>query len=146
MSANQQPYLVRDIMSTDLKTLPFFATMTAALEMMDLHCIRHILITDIQDELVGIISDRDLRQDLLLEDNFGQGKGGPQRIEVGEVMTEFPATISADSMIHQVAELFREYSINALPVLENGKVVGIVTSTDLLNVIAQGKMHEREAS
>jgi len=99
--------------------------------------VRHLLVLD-RSRLVGILSDRDLRRSL----NPAKTKkrimavGGLyfmlEPILVEEIMTRDPVTISSGSTAEQAARIMLEHRFGALPVVDQGKVVGIVTETDLL--------------
>ena len=62
---------------------------------------------------------------------------------ISEVMTPAPLyVITPDESIRQAARLFIQHKIHALPVIENGQVIGIVTATDVLNDLLEGdKIH-----
>jgi acetoin utilization protein AcuB len=95
--------------------------------------------------LVGIVTDRDLRRaansPLVVRerwyDNFLM-----DHIQVGACMTANPITVSPQTLIVEAACLLRDHKIGGLPVVEGGRLVGIVTETDLLNYLIdllQGK-------
>jgi acetoin utilization protein AcuB len=96
--------------------------------------IRHLLVTDTAG-LVGIVTDRDLRLNLpspaiglsVWEINYILMK-----LTVGEVMTKPVLTIGVNRNIEAAAQQMLEHRIGALPVLDEGKLVGILTETDLL--------------
>jgi acetoin utilization protein AcuB len=96
--------------------------------------IRHLLVADGAD-LVGILTDRDLRLNLpspatglsVWEINYILMK-----LTVGEVMTKLVRTTGPDRNIEAAAQQMLEHRVGALPVLDEGKLVGILTETDLL--------------
>lgn len=102
--------------------------------------IRHLLVTD-GEALVGIVTDRDLRL------NPRRGKGLPVwdlgralgRLTVGDVMTRSVITIGASRPLEAAAALLLEHRVGALPVLEGGRVVGILTETDLLRALVSSR-------
>ena len=75
--------------------------------------------------LVGILSERDLHAHT----------GYLERTRVDAAMTWNPITASPTETAHYAAHLLIEKSINALPVVEDGRVVGIVSRTDLLQLL-----------
>jgi len=79
-------------------------------------------------DIVGVVSDRDLG---------GRANSGDQR-QLGAVMTENVITAAPDTTVRQAANLLRGRSIGCLPILDDGKAVGIVTTTDLLDLIGRG--------
>jgi acetoin utilization protein AcuB len=90
--------------------------------------IRHLVVQD-GKRVVGVLSDRDV-----------EGMGSLRQVEnVEEVMTSPAITCSPDLTVRQAANLLRGRTMGCLPVLEDGKVVGIVTTTDLLELIGGGR-------
>ncbi|QLQ06017.1 MAG: CBS domain-containing protein [Anaerolineae bacterium] len=90
--------------------------------------------------LVGIVTDRDLRRatnsPILVHekwyDNFIL-----EHIEVGACMTVGPITVAPDTTILEAARLIRQCKFGGLPVLRNGRLVGIVTEIDLLDYLIE---------
>ncbi len=77
------------------------------------------------DKLVGIITDRDLRAHVGYHDHT----------EVKLAMTEPVLTIAPDTPVQEAARLLRERKIGALPVVEEGRLVGIVSTVDVLEAL-----------
>jgi len=105
-----------------------------ARELMRRHRIRHLLVME-GASLAGILTDRDIRLNLpspatslsIWEVNYILAK-----LTVSEVMTTPVLTIGPDRPVEDAARLILEHRIGALPVRENGRVVGIITETDIL--------------
>jgi acetoin utilization protein AcuB len=101
--------------------------------------IRHLLITE-ERRLVGIVTDRDIRLNLpspatslsVWEISFLLG-----RLTVGEVMTKGVIVIGPDREARDAARLMLEHKIGALPVLDEGHLIGIITETDVLRAFAR---------
>ena len=122
--------LVEDSMSRDVATLSPGNTAGEALALCRERRIRHLPVLD-GGSLVGVVSDRDLR-------SATPALGDPARatalgeIRVEDVMARDVFTARPDDPIDAAANTMRERSINCLPVLEGGKLVGIVTSSDVM--------------
>jgi len=88
-------------------------------------------------QLVGIVTRRGLlRIDLsLLQEDAHYLNVDPADMKVGDVLTLNPITIRPESLIPKAARIMLENKITALPVMENGKMVGILTNSDLLRFI-----------
>lgn len=89
------------------------------------------------DDLKGIISMTDIQR-ISYGGNFGQGDVDEaifDMLTVERVMSHNVETVDADDTIKEVAEKLAEGEFNALPVTENDKLVGIVTTTDLINYL-----------
>ncbi len=102
------------------------------------HGIRHIPVVS-SDGLVGIISDRDVREALPSPTDPGEATdfaAAMDRILVWEVMAEEVVTVTSTTPLPQAAHLLAGRKIGCLPVLEAGRLVGIVTETDMLQAFA----------
>lgn len=119
---------VRDVMSTKLVTVGPGESARHAYDLMRDHRFRHLPVVA-EGRLVGILSDRDLRPVLL--------SPGLAESRVAELMTEHPVTIAPDAPVEEAASLLVARKIGCLPVLEEGRLVGIVTETDLLAVLVE---------
>lgn len=91
------------------------------------------------DEVVGIVTDRDLRQAsslarLLAEDGpeREEMEGFLDRVKVGEVMTSKVITVTPMDTIEDVARILHDYKIGGVPVVEGRELVGIITGSDIL--------------
>lgn len=77
--------------------------------------------------LVGVISDRDVRP----------YTGQLADIEVGSVMTREAVTVTPRASIREVARLLVECDVGGFPVVEGRKLVGVITTTDVLKALAR---------
>jgi CBS domain-containing protein len=89
--------------------------------------IRHLPVRDARGRLVGIVTDRDLRQAV-----FDPGAGALAALRVRDVMTWAVLTVTPDTDVRHAARLMREQKIGAVPVVEDGRLVGMLTETDVL--------------
>jgi acetoin utilization protein AcuB len=97
--------------------------------------LRHLPVVDRGGRLVGIVTDRDLRQvifDPAVQERLGGRTEGLNRLQVREIMTWGIITTRPESHIREAARLMHERKIGALPVVEGGKVVGILTESDVV--------------
>ncbi len=78
-------------------------------------------------ETVGILTDRDVRRHVGVE----------ERTRVGAAMTETPLTVSPSTTVEEAVQLMLKHQISGLPVVENGKVVGIITTSDVLQAFLE---------
>lgn len=115
---------VKEWMTVDLVTVTPATTVTGATEMMRSSGVRHLLVQR-AGELVGILSDRDL---LSAHDE----PGAPAQRRVSEVMSTSVHTVDADASIEEAVRTILSRHVNALPVLDEGRLVGIITTTDCL--------------
>ena len=125
--------LVQDWMSRNLVTLSPEASVAEALALCREKRIRHIPILE-EGRLVGIVSDRDLR-------DASPALGDPERtkalqkIRVGEVMTQEVTTIDPQDFIENAAQEMYELKIESLPVVAEEGLLGIITSSDMMRAL-----------
>jgi acetoin utilization protein AcuB len=79
------------------------------------------------DVLVGILTDRDLRRHV----------GSEERTRVQAAMSETPLTVSPSTTVEEATQLMLKYHISGLPVVENGQLVGILTTSDVLQAFLE---------
>jgi len=98
------------------------------------HVIRHIPIVR-GKEVVGIISRTDINRltfGALFEGQEGADEAILDMLTISQVMTSKPKTVSSDTIIRDLAEIFVKEDFHALPVVDNGQLKGIVTTTDVV--------------
>lgn len=119
---------VRDIMVTELVTVGPDQTAWGAWQLMRDRRFRHLPVVT-GGRLAGVLSDRDLRP-LLLAPGLAEAR-------VAEIMSDEVTTVSPDAPVEDAASLLVVKKIGCLPVVDNGRLVGIVTETDLLAVLVE---------
>jgi CBS domain-containing protein len=130
--------LVRDIMQTSFVTVSAGDTLSTVEDIMTLGGVRHMPVVR-GGALVGVVSERDLlRASLSNLTGFGheERRAFLQVVEITRVMSTPPVTISPEAEIERAARLLTEKRIGCLPVVEDGKLVGLLTETDVLRCIA----------
>jgi CBS domain-containing protein len=129
---------VRDLMTRDVTTIGRNDTLAVAEELMKTRRFRHLPVVE-EKRLVGMLSERDLFHAALSTAlNFGQKAQQEflKTILVKEVMTDEVVSIGPEAEVKDAARLMLDRRIGSLPVLEGAKLVGILSETDLLKVIA----------
>jgi CBS domain-containing protein len=132
---------VRDLMTSDVLTLEQNEKLAVADDVMRLGRIRHILVHDDEGELVGVVSQRDLFHGGLLK-ALGYGTHAKQMaldsLLIKEAMHTELVTTAPDTPLAEAALVMYQRKVGCLPVLEAGKLVGIVTEGDFV-ALAAGK-------
>jgi acetoin utilization protein AcuB len=132
--------LVRDVMTGALITVPPQTAVLDARQLMVEKRIRHLLVTGDGGDLMGVITDRDIRLNLPSQAtslSVWEINHLLIKLTVGEVMTRSVITVQPDREARVAAELMLEHKIGALPVIDGGRLVGIVTETDLLRAFVR---------
>lgn len=122
--------LIRDIMRSPAVAISVDTTLQDAYQTMREREIRHLPVLE-GDKLVGVVTDRDLR----LATSALVPRPFPPGSRVCEVMTREPLTADASDPIEDAARAMRERKIGCLPVLDDGRLIGIVTGLDLLDAL-----------
>ena len=120
---------VKDIMKPRVETIDEDETAETAYNRMKLARIHHLVVTG-DGGIVGVLSERDLG---------GRDRELLRRTHrVANVMTPYAVKARPEMAVRQAAMLMRGWTIGCLPVVDRGKLVGIVTVSDLLDLVARG--------
>jgi len=128
-----------EIMNRSLVTVDKHASLRRARRILDQHRIRHLLVVD-GKRLVGIITDRDLRQAAPSSKSpltIGEREEFMDELKVVEVMSRRLITASPDTTVREAAKVMVAEKIGCLPVVNGNQLVGIVTETDLLEMLVR---------
>ncbi|BEQ14895.1 CBS domain-containing protein [Desulfoferula mesophila] len=118
--------IVANRMSPDPWTISPEASVAEALKLMQDHGVRHLPVVE-DGLLVGLVTDIDLRTAYfasLLEE-----------IKVRDVMAHDPIVVQAGDTVFQAARVIHQNKLTGMPVVENGRLVGIITLADILGVL-----------
>ncbi|MGB3262075.1 acetoin utilization AcuB family protein [Paenisporosarcina sp.] len=123
--------IVEQMMTTDVVTLQASHTIKDAINLLREKKIRHLPITDHDGHVVGIVSDRDIKE--ATPSNLLDGQHQDvYATKLEEIMTKNPVIGHPLDFVEEVATIFYDQQIGCLPIVSGGKLVGIVTETDLL--------------
>jgi CBS domain-containing protein len=130
-ASDRDAYLtVGQVMTTDLVTLHDDDIVDYAASVMEWEKLRHVPVEDRDGHLVGMVTQLGLMRTL----THSTQDGVP--ITVGEVMEKNPVVIAPDATTIQAIEAMREHKLAALPVVRDGKLVGLVTEHDFFELTA----------
>jgi len=126
------------IMHTSLVTVLPETLLTKAKDIIAEKRINHLLVVDKNGELIGLLSDRDVKQSWaspattlsVHELNYLLSQMTVEMIMVKKIISISPGTT-----IERAARIMQENRIGALPVMEGGKLVGIITTNDVMGVL-----------
>lgn len=123
---------VGQYMHTDLFTVREDELIDLAASIMDWEKVRHVPVEDAKHNLVGIVSYRSLLR--VIADPTLRAKGS---VSVSEIMHRQPVTATPDTPTLEAIELMRSNGASCLPVISEGKLVGIVTEHDFMRIAGQ---------
>lgn len=125
---------VSQIMTKEVVSLTVKDNLSDAEKLFKEHNIRHLPIVN-GNELIGILSYSDL-----LKISFSELSDDEEKVDttvfnmysIEQVMAKNPVSVSSDKTIREVTEILSKHSFHSLPVVDNGELKGMVTTTDLL--------------
>ncbi len=142
--------LIGNIMTPEVITTDLASSIGAAIELMREHGIRRLPVVE-DNKLVGIVTDRDLRQatnsPLVLRERW-YSEFLLEAIKVRSCMTPGPITVTPATPVAQAARILRGHKIGGLPVVDVGqadRLVGMVTITDMLDCLIELLTPEEES-
>jgi len=126
--------LVKNLMTQPVFTVSAGASVGEALETLRKKNVRHLPVVDANLHLLGVTSEIDLLRVFPKNKNLSSFEANLlARTPITNVMRECPITISADDMIEQAALVMRDNKIGCLPVLDDKKLVGLLSRTDIID-------------
>lgn len=128
-----EPVRVRDLMSTDLITVSPETQIMQAVHLLVENDISGLLVVDEQQRLQGILTERDCIRIAVLAGYHDEAGG-----RVADYMTTGVRTAEPDDSVMEMAELFAESSFRRCPVVEDGRLVGLICRRDILRALQAG--------
>lgn len=131
---------VRDLMTESVATLTEDDNLASLYDLMDRKHIRHVPVIDQDDELVGIVSDRDLLKGALGEEAalpLSVRRQMLAQVKVSEIMNTEPETVDPEQSAKEAGEAMMEFKVSCMPVTDGGRLVGILTESDFVRHIVE---------
>jgi len=120
---------VKDVMVTNIITIEAEATVKNAAELMEKHDIGCLIVINYGNP-IGIVTERDMLKKVLLQ------RRDSGKTKVGNVMSAPLITSHPQTDIREAVRLMNERRIKKLPVLEEGKLIGLISLTDVMRSLA----------
>jgi acetoin utilization protein AcuB len=125
-------------MTGPLVTIGHDATVADAWSIIRSRQVRHLPVLDSDRRLIGMVTDHDLRLVILercLQEEPGRLAETLGRLRVNEIMTWAVITVRPDADIRDAARIMHDHKLGALAVADAGRVVGILTATDVIRAV-----------
>lgn len=132
--------MIRELMTGGLITVRPETSVQQARDLLAKERIRHLPVTGPGGVLAGIVTDRDIRLNLPSRATSLSAQEITHllsRLTVGEIMTRSVVTIGPDRPAREGAQLMLDHKIGALPVLDDGHLIGIITETDIVRAFVR---------
>jgi CBS domain-containing protein len=145
-----QPLVAKDLMTREVLTVPPTMPVTVLARMLAERCISAVPVVDDRAQLVGIVTEADLLRRLASGEDRKRGwlaqllSNQSRQAEryarthgrtVGDIMTTDVAVVDANTSAEHIAHLLEERRIKRVPVLQEGRIVGLVSRADLLRAV-----------
>jgi len=131
--------LVREWMTHNVLSLGVNSSVMDAAEILRERKIRQFPVLDSKGNLVGIVSDRDIRDAMpskfIPGDSVAERGGGLYTLTAGDIMTLDPITVTPNTSIDEVSDILVKHKIGGLPVVDGDLLVGIITQIDVLRFL-----------
>ena len=126
---------MKDVMSTNIKSVDPEMNMIEVQDLFKMYHFHHLPVL-VEGSLVGIISHTDFLKiaegiALVREYETFDEKKILSKVTVDRIMTRNPFTVPPDTAISEVAEVFSKEKFHAIPVMDKGELVGIISHHDI---------------
>ncbi|CAM3078383.1 CBS domain-containing protein [Vibrio rarus] len=124
-----------ELMTRNPYTLLRSNTLADAKKLMAEHDVRHVPVVDVDDELLGLVTQRDIlaAQDSSLQVNPDSG-AYTLTTPLNQAMRKNVITVSPHAGLRESAMMMQKRKVGCLPVVQNGKLVGIITDSDFVAI------------
>jgi CBS domain-containing protein len=139
---------VRQWMSQPAIVAPMTMVLPEARQLLRQHRIRRMPVMDAEGKLIGIVTEGDINRvseshvtdvrDYNLYHRVGD-------LPIGDIMTRNPVTVTPDMPIIEVARRLLEHRIGGVPVVDDERIVGVITESDLFRLIVTNYQIEQSA-
>ena len=121
--------IARDIMTSRVVTIDPEASAQEVAQLLDQKRISGVPVVDAEDMIIGIITEADIIS-----------KVDREGLDVAEIMSNEVIFVSEETSVSEIAMLLTDRKIKRVPVVNDGKLVGIVSRADIVRAVAQGHL------
>jgi CBS domain-containing protein len=140
---------VADVMAGRVVTVGHDATVASAWSILQERKVRHLPVLDADRRLIGMLTEHDLRLVILdrcLRDEPDGPGGTLAGLRVNEIMTWAVVTVGPAADVREAARLMHDHKLGALPVADEGRVVGMLTASDVIRAVLGAPEGRRRSS
>lgn len=121
--------IAQDIMTRKVYTIRSDASAQEAAQLLDQHRISGLPVVDIGSDIIGIVTEADIIS-----------KVDKEGLRVSDIMSTEVTSVNEETPVSEIALLLTERKIKRVPVVRDGKLVGIVSRADIVHAVAQGNL------
>src|SRR5436190_10746447 len=121
--------IARDIMTRKVYTIRPEASAQAAAQLLDQHRISGLPVVEEGNDIIGIVTEADIIS-----------KVDKEGLRVSDIMSIEVTSVNEETPVSEIALLLTERKIKRVPVVQDGKLVGIVSRADIVHAVAQGHL------
>ena len=118
--------LVKEVMVTNVRTIRPEDTVKDAVKIMNEDLIGSLMVVSGSGEVVGILTERDVLRDVVATEK------NPSDVKVRDIMTRKIIAVAPNNTLEEAADIMTKNKVKKLPVIFEGRIVCIVTATDLI--------------
>ena len=121
--------IAQDIMTRKVYTIRSDASAQEAAQLLDQHRISGLPVVDEGNDIIGIVTEADIIS-----------KVDKEGLRVSDIMSTEVTSVNEETPVSEIALLLTERKIKRVPVVQDGKLVGIVSRADIVHAVAQGHL------
>jgi CBS domain-containing protein len=121
--------IARDIMTRKVYTIRPEASAQETAQLLDQHRISGLPVVDEGNDIIGIVTEADIIS-----------KVDREGLRVSDIMSHAVTSVNEETPVSEIALLLTERKIKRVPVVQDGKLVGIVSRADIVHAVAQGHL------
>ena len=121
--------IAQDIMTRKVYTIRSDASAQEAAQLLDQHRISGLPVVDESNDIIGIVTEADIIS-----------KVDKEGLRVSDIMSTEVISVNEETAASEIALLHTERKIKRVPVVQDGKLVGIVSRADIVHAVAQGHL------
>ena len=127
---------VRELMTADPEHLSADDTLVTAAQLMRDADVGSLPICDAEGQVTGIVTDRDIVVKCIADG------GDPSTATVGSIASEMVYTVGPDDQIENALTVMEDHQVRRLPIVENGKLVGMLAQADVARNMSEPRVGE----
>ncbi len=131
--------IAKDVMRSPVLTVGADATVAELTEVLQTEHVSGVPVVDAEGTVIGVVTEKDVLYGTMgTSAPDDRGQGSPSETRVADIMTAPAVCAGEDTPIAEVCRLMWSFHIHRIPIVRDGKPVGIVAAMDLVRVVADG--------